>query len=379
MGDQYIIIECDGDQRQGCFHMGVIVVFLIISVHSDEDSLDVPFPSIIRIQSDSSNEGFEFFASERSLKNMANNTEIAEGNSTLNPEFVQQLIPSAERTALLYNLTFLSLGGFPKLERIIRDQAIETQLLFGSSEAVLLKCVVTSSNLVTSLFPILKKAVEKNKPALAVKYLMKAKEWISDIITKVDDMVKRGYTDAMKDPTAIALDRKLKDLNSDKILLKSEKWNIKIKLTDLQLQLANCKIRLGEIPDPDHLKEVQLCLSQIQQILVELKKFWEKVDVILHGLKDKTFAGDELVDMEDMKEEFISSIEDAGHYWKRFGMSCQRAHGIFSVESKDAYKFLGINPSSLSEEDRQKEYSAVTEKLRNINAKGLCGAAITAK
>ncbi|KAL0195207.1 hypothetical protein M9458_008779, partial [Cirrhinus mrigala] len=60
-------------------------------------------------------------------------------NSTLNPEFVQQLIPSAERTALLYHLTFLSLGGFPKLERIIRDQAIETQLLFGSSEAILLK------------------------------------------------------------------------------------------------------------------------------------------------------------------------------------------------------------------------------------------------
>ncbi|KAL0195205.1 hypothetical protein M9458_008777, partial [Cirrhinus mrigala] len=57
----------------------------------------------------------------------------------------------------------------------------------------------------------------------------------------------------------------------------------------------------------------QLCLSQIQQILVELKKFWEKVDVILHGLKDKTFAGDELVDMEDMKDEFISSIENAGH------------------------------------------------------------------
>ncbi|KAL0195204.1 hypothetical protein M9458_008776, partial [Cirrhinus mrigala] len=54
-----------------------------------------------------------------------------------------------------------------------------------------------------------------------------------------------------------------------------------------------------------------------------------------------------------------------------------RAHGIFRVESKDAYKFLEINPSSLSEKDRQKEYSAVTEKLKNIKVKGLCGAAIT--
>ncbi|KAL0195206.1 hypothetical protein M9458_008778, partial [Cirrhinus mrigala] len=54
----------------------------------------------------------------------------------------------------------------------------------------------------------------------------------------------RGHPDAMKEPTAIALDRKLKDLNSDKSLLKNEEWNIKIKLTDLQLKLANCKIRM---------------------------------------------------------------------------------------------------------------------------------------
>ncbi|MCI4382211.1 hypothetical protein PGIGA_G00260930 [Pangasianodon gigas] len=65
--------------------------------------------------------------------------EIVDDNSIVRADFIQQLLPSAERTALLYHLTFLSLGGFPKLERLIRDQAIETQLLFGSSEAVLLK------------------------------------------------------------------------------------------------------------------------------------------------------------------------------------------------------------------------------------------------
>ncbi|XP_052407380.1 uncharacterized protein LOC127952717 [Carassius gibelio] len=389
---------------------------------------------------------------------MANSKAIVDDNSIMRADFIQELLPSAERTALLYHLTFLSLGGFPKLERLIRDQAIETQLLFGSSEALLLRCVGTSSNLVTSLFPILINAVEKNKPVLAVRYLMKAKEWIADIITQVDDIVKRydthnqsvkkstsdvyqeqaetkekkekksdemkgledalaklngdlgkvvnkmegieeqiekttkelnsfirrfqeehghwtvkfldffrGHPDAMKEPTAIALDIKLKQLDTEKRLLRNEEWEIKNKQLDLQLQLANCKIRIGEIPDPDNLTEVQLCLSQIQQILVDLKKFWEKVDAILSTLKDRTFAGEEIVDMEDMKDEFIDSIEDAAKYWKRFGLCCQKAQGVFSVQSRDAYKFLEINPSSLSEEERKQQHSSITEKLKKIH------------
>ncbi|XP_059403614.1 uncharacterized protein LOC132137746 isoform X2 [Carassius carassius] len=391
---------------------------------------------------------------------MAETTEIVDDNAILKADFIQELLPSAERTALLYHLTFLSLGGFPKLERLIRDQAIETQLLFGSSEALLLRCVGTSSNLVTSLFPMLKAAVEKNKPVLAVRYLLKAKEWIADIIVQVDDIVKRydthnqsvkkstsdvyqeqadtkekkdkksdemkglevalakllldlkvvvdkvemnekqikantdelnsfirrfqeehghwtvkfldffrGYPDAMKQPNAIALGIKLKQLDSEKSLLRNEEWNVKTKQLDLQLQLANCKIRMGEIPDPDNLKEVQLCLSQIQQILIDLKKFWEKVDAILKTLRDKTFVGEEMVDMEDMKDEFINSIGDAAKYWKRFGVCCQKAQGVFSVQSRDAYKFLEVNPSSLSEEERKKQYLSITEKLKKINPK----------
>ncbi|XP_058624421.1 beta-taxilin-like [Onychostoma macrolepis] len=398
------------------------------------------------------------FVSEHSLKNMANTTEIVDDNSILRTDFIQELLPSAERTSLLYHLAFLSLGGFPQLERVIRDQAIETQLLFGSSEALLMMCVGTCSNLVTSLFPILKKAVEKNKPVLAVRYLMKAKEWISDIVAQVDVIVKRydrhnesvkkstsdvyqeqdetkekkaeksdemkgledalaklgvdlkrvvdtiemneeqikkttdelndfirrfqeehahwtmkfldcfrGYPDAMKEPSAIALDIKLKQLDSEKSSLKNEEWNIKTRQLELQLQLANCQIQMGEIPDPEHLKEVQKCLSQIQQILVDLKKFWEKVDAILKTLKNKTFVGEELVDMEDMKDEFLSSIDDAGKYWKIFGLCCQRVQGVFSIQSKDAYKFLEINPSSLSEEERNQQYESIMEKLKKIN------------
>ncbi|XP_048030855.1 uncharacterized protein LOC125258076 [Megalobrama amblycephala] len=397
---------------------------------------------------------------------MADSKEVVISDSTLSPEFIQELLPSAERTALLYHLSFLCLGGFPKLERMIRDQAIETQMLFGSSEAVLLKCAGTSSNLVTSLFPILIKAVEKNKPILAVLYLEKARTWIEDIIRAVDDMVTRydkqsqnvktctsdvyqeqnqteeklmkqtvemkaledslvklkvelekndsdmaeidkknekstqelqdlikknekyshfflwalfGFGRPYNDAAICAKQAELDRLVHEKDSLRNQRWNIKIKQTDLQLKLANCKIQQGVIPSPVHLKEVQRCLDQIRQILVDLKKFWEKVGVTLGTLKDKTFAGDVLIEeLEDLKEEFLNSIEDAKQYWKRFGECCQRAQGIFSVQSKDAYKFLEINPSSLSEAERIEQYTSIMKKLNQINPDGSTRAAITA-
>lgn len=65
-----------------------------------------------------------------------NSTEVMIANS---PDFVKELLPSAQRTALLYHLSYLCLANFPKLERELRERAVETQLLFGSSEALLLK------------------------------------------------------------------------------------------------------------------------------------------------------------------------------------------------------------------------------------------------
>ncbi|KAG1931241.1 uncharacterized protein LOC120473233 [Pimephales promelas] len=396
-------------------------------------------------------------------------SQVAISNSTWSPEFIQELLPSAQRTALLYNLSFLCLGGFPKLERLIREQAIDTQMLFGSSEALLLKCVGTSSNLVTSLFPMLISAVEKNKPVLAVKYLEKARAWINDIIKAVEAIVTRydqqtrsvktctsdvfqeqkdtedkitKQTDEMKGlENALAdletelrntcrnmeeIDRRYRDKNqelqnnirhyeknkqcswflrafvpffavhqdcsnlpgiaakqaelahidSEKNGLRNTEWNIKVQQTDLQLKLANSKIKLGAIPNPVHLKEVQRCLDQIRQILVDLKKFWEKVGVMLDTLKEKTFVGEDLIEMCEMKDEFISSIEEAGKYWKRFGDCCQRAQGIFSVQSKDAYKFLEINPSSLSEDERKALYKSIMERLKKIDPHGSSQTAI---
>ncbi|KAK2870509.1 hypothetical protein Q8A67_024901 [Cirrhinus molitorella] len=410
---------------------------------------------------------------------MANSKAVVPSDFSWSPKFIQDLLPSAERTALLYHLSYLCLGGFPKLERLIRERAIETQMLFGSSETVLLKCVGTSHNLVHSLFPMLMKAIEKNKPSLAVRYLEKARAWIDDIIRAVDDIVKRykqqnrsvatctsdvfheqketekqqtqhsnemkileetiakceeelrkntnkveemekqieeknselqshiksvsqksngmgilaalvpfigpiskAIYDTVTAPGVAAqtqaLNAEMTRLNSEKSNLQNKEWKIQVKLTDLQLQLANSKIQLGVIPSPVHLKDVQQCLSRIQKILLQLKKFWEKVAVLLDTLKNKTFVDEDLIEeLDDMKDDFLRSIEIAGKYWNSFGESCQSAQGVFSVQSKDAYKFLEINPSSLSEDEWKKQYDSVMEKLKQISPQGSSKPAIT--
>ncbi|XP_048030865.1 uncharacterized protein LOC125258080 [Megalobrama amblycephala] len=338
---------------------------------------------------------------------MADCTEVVVSESSWSPDFIQELLPSAERTALLHHLSFLCLGGFPKLEYLIRKQAIETQMLFRSSEAVLLKCVSTSSNMVTSLFPLVIEAVEKNKTFLVVKYLVKVKTWIDDIVRAVDDIVTRYEHQTQRVETCIVdvvqeqketeenvkkhtvemkaledalakLELELSKTASENNSPLNQEWDIKIRLIDLQMKLANCKIQQGAIPSPDHLEEVQKSLDQIRQILLDLKKFWEKVGVTLDTLKEKSFVGQDLIDIpEDMKEEFLNSIEIAGKYWKRFDECCQRAQGIFSVQSKDAYKFLEINPSSFLKDEWNKQYESIMEKLRNISPQGLTTATIT--
>ncbi|XP_018930068.1 restin homolog [Cyprinus carpio] len=401
---------------------------------------------------------------------MADSKEIVSSSvSSWTPEFIRELLPAAERTALLYHLSYLCLGGFPKLERLIRERALETQLLFKSSVVVLLECVITSSTLVFSLLPSLLMAVEHNEPSLAVKYLGEIRAKINDIIIAVEDIVKRydehnqsvasctsdvfqektetekqltqtteeiksleeavanleeelrkraenineiqktieeknnelqnrirdasskniGFgiltalvpftgaivsfiDDAVTGPgdaaQTQALNAELSRLMSEKSSLQKQESSIQVKLTDLQMQLANCKIRLGVIPSPVHLVEVQKCLSQIQQILVQLQKFWEKVGSLLDTLKEKTFVNEDLIEhLSDLKQEFVTSIEEAEKCWQRFGECCQRAQVIFSVQSKDAYKFLEMNPSSLSKDEWDEQHKSIIEKLNQIS------------
>ncbi|XP_052451606.1 uncharacterized protein LOC128012985 isoform X2 [Carassius gibelio] len=256
-------------------------------------------------------------------------------------QFFQDLLPSAERTALLYHLSYLCLGGFPKLEDLIRGQALETQQLFGSSESLMMKCVVMCSNLDSSLFPILTKVTEKNKPLLILVYLEKVRTWIHDIIRAVGDMVKR---------------------------YEQHSQSVRICLSAVIQEELNCsRTQPGVIPSPVHLKDVQQCLTRIQQILLQLKLFWERVGDSLYTMKNKTFVGEDLIeDLDDLKEEFLTAIEATRKYWNNFGGCCRSAQGVFSIQSKDAYKFLEINPSSLSEDERKMLYESVMEKLNQI-------------
>ncbi|XP_016092348.1 uncharacterized protein [Sinocyclocheilus grahami] len=188
--------------------------------------------------------------------------------------------------------------------------------------------------------------------------------------------------DAITTPAIAAktqsLNADLSRLNSEKSSLQSKQWMIQVRLTDLQLKLATSKIQLGVIPSPVHLEDVQQCLSRIQQILVQLRKFWVKVQTLLDTLKEKTFVNEDLTeDLDDMKEEFLTSIEAAGKYWQRFGECCQRAQGIFSVQSKDAYKFLETNPSSLSKDEWEKQRKSIMERLNEISPQGSSKVTIT--
>ncbi|XP_056306099.1 uncharacterized protein LOC130218094 [Danio aesculapii] len=275
---------------------------------------------------------------------MANSKELMLSDSVGCPEFIQDLLPSAEQTALLYHLSYLCLGGFPRLESLIRERALETQMLFASSGAVLLKCVSTSDNLVTYLFPMLMHAVENNEPSVAVKHLEKARSWIHDIIKDEEDMVYR-------------YDKH----NTDVAKLTNEIIIVKYQTEKKQQQ------QTGQLPNVIHLDEVLKCLSRIQMILIQLKRFLEKVGTLLDTLKDKTIAGEDYIEfLEDSKEDILESVNGAKQVWTQFSLSCMKANGIFSVQANDAYKFFEVSPSSLSKEDWEKEYNHVKDKLENI-------------
>ncbi|KAK9952884.1 hypothetical protein ABG768_016914 [Culter alburnus] len=385
------------------------------------------------------------------------------------PEFVKELLPAAEKTALLYHLSYLCLANFPNLERIIRSRAVETQLLFGSSDATMLKCILTSQNLVESLFPMLVKAVEKNKPMLAVKFLEKARAWIKDIITDVEKIVEKydlhnkdvasstsdvikekddteknikkqdqelkqaesalntlkslhkttieelaetekkinsksqeiqefarsitqtsrglgifsalvpfiglivkSIYDAVHDPENIArmkaLEAELNIFIANKTALKQKEWQTQLQLIDAQMKAAKASFDQSSIPNPIHLDEVQSSLTKIQAILIQLKYFWLSVSEMLDYLKKKTFVGEDLIDdLVDLKDEFIESIEVAKQAWSSFGAGCKKASVIFKLQTKDAYKFLEVSPSSMSKEEWEKEYQSVKKRLENID------------
>ncbi|KAF4095326.1 hypothetical protein G5714_024404 [Onychostoma macrolepis] len=153
----------------------------------------------------------------------------------------------------------------------------------------------------------------------------------------------------------------------EKSNLRNKEWTIQVRLTDMQLKLASMKIEQGTIPDPVHLKDVQMCLSRIQDILIQLQKFWESVGVLLESLKDETFANEHFIEENELKEIFLKSIDSAKEHWKSFGECCLNAKGVFSLQNKDAYKFLETSPSSLSPEEWKRQYDDVIVELNKIS------------
>ncbi|XP_036376431.1 uncharacterized protein LOC118772264 [Megalops cyprinoides] len=364
------------------------------------------------------------------------------------------------------------MANFPALERELRAKATDAQLLFSSSASLLLQCASTSENMINTLIPMLKAAVEKNKPLVAVKYLEKAKRWIeglindvldtvesysalnrnvgntaSDVIStkvetekkkktlskeaegmqkmvdeyskrlndvkaelqKKEDEINAGNAElqslvnsiaernrkfgiaaavvpfigaiinaaqkAVNDPgDKAALESykiKLNQLNKDKRLLVQKEWKLEAELINTEMTLSRATMDLDSIPSPTHLAEVQKYLTKIQKILLSLKEFWDGVHVMLDSLSKKTFAGEDMIEYLDiLKSDFLASLEMAQKYWASFGAICLKVKGTFSVESKDAYKFLEVNPSSLSKEEWQKQYDSVQQQLEEFYGSG---------
>lgn len=52
---------------------------------------------------------------------------------------IQEYLPCSQQIVLLYHASHFGLAKFPKLERLLSIRAVETQLLLGSSETLLLK------------------------------------------------------------------------------------------------------------------------------------------------------------------------------------------------------------------------------------------------
>ncbi|XP_036438351.1 uncharacterized protein LOC118815989 [Colossoma macropomum] len=396
---------------------------------------------------------------------MAQSKELVSTNEEWNPVFTEELLPCSQKVSLLYHLSYLCLGKFSNCERLLRMRVLETQLLFVSSEAVLLKCLGTSQNLVSALFPMLKLAVEKDKPEIAKNYLEKARTWIEENIQEVNRIIERydllnknlalstldinaektemekksaqllqeneeikktlktleemleetneKLTETEKtigdknlelqnlvkhfvsfskqghkrfeqlsasvpftiecssalatSPGAVekinTLQSEVNRLASEKATLSQKQWDIQVQITDWQMKLAKQKIDQDSIPDEVHLGKVQHNLSLMQQIFNKLGKFWEKVHKNLGIIKDKTV--EDFVDP-DLKEGFLMIIEKALEIWGRFGGSFGKGAQIFRAQSRDAYHYLEIDPSSLSEEEWQKEYDSVKNQLREI-------------
>lgn len=170
--------------------------------------------------------------------------------------------------------------------------------------------------------------------------------------------------------------------DSDRLELARDKLNdLRMKRSDLsrdlgqaetnrmhwQFQLTKGEFEVGVVPDPVHLPEVQQNLTRIQKILIELRSFWEKIEMLVKHLEQKTFADETLVEyLEVFKEDFLKSIECAAQAWVIFRDGCTNVRAIFALKTKDAYKFLERSPPSLKDRQWKPQYDTLKERLEKF-------------
>ncbi|KAJ8245184.1 hypothetical protein GJAV_G00274200 [Gymnothorax javanicus] len=153
--------------------------------------------------------------------------------------------------------------------------------------------------------------------------------------------------------------------------LQDKRANLSRELGKIQTELMHCQSQLSKslielVPDPVHLPEVQQNLIRVQEILLQLKSFWEKIEVLIGYLQQKNFVGEEMIDLtEERKDELLLTIEKAKKAWIQFKEECMKSVIIFAVQNNNAYKFLETSPSSLTDEEWEEQYNDLKTRLEN--------------
>ncbi|MGH0164041.1 UNVERIFIED_CONTAM: hypothetical protein FKN15_072195 [Acipenser sinensis] len=116
-----------------------------------------------------------------------------------------------------------------------------------------------------------------------------------------------------KDQAAMSVSKsRLEELNKQRKSLSSQSWKHEMELITLQMEYSKAQIKIGSVGDPSQLKDVQKCLTRIQQILNKMKQFWETTGVALENLKQKTFAGEDMIEfLGDCQGLFLQSLDVA--------------------------------------------------------------------
>ncbi|KAL2076950.1 hypothetical protein ACEWY4_027463 [Coilia grayii] len=271
---------------------------------------------------------------------MADVKDNAQAASSSGPAVSQEIIPLAERISLLYQLSYVCLAKFPNLEANVHHRAVETQQLFSSSKDLLRDSAHTVEKM-KSLFPAIETAVENDKSEQLLELTESAKALITHLHKELKEILNRF------------------DLHNKDIAATTSEVCTEHSSRRKNQSSTNCPA--------DRLDVVCLCLLKVQKDLIELQKFWEQFCLLQEYLQNMTLVCEDLIaHLNEFKCVFLESITGAKEGWTKFGESCVAIQTVFSVQAEDAYKFLTVKPSSLSEEDWEKQYtSAKTEILIN--------------